>query len=75
MHTVISVRRNNMGFSRASKNLLNRVKNSIATNRAQGEEAARMMDKKYPGGWAQSPTNMAEYREMKKKVRGMWVGK
>lgn len=63
-----------MGTSRASKNLLlgglkDKVKGYLNENKRLDELAAAEMDKKYPGGWAQSPTNMTELNQIRKKYK------
>lgn len=38
-------------------------------NKRLNDEAAKVMDKKYPGGWSQSATNMAELQKHRKAVK------
>lgn len=57
-----------MGVSRASKNLLHRVSRRLKGNKQLQDLAAKRMDKKYPGGWSQTPTKMAEFKKMKKDI-------
>lgn len=57
-----------MGFSRASKNLLHGITSGLKENKRKNDLAASVMDKKHPDGWAQSATNMAEFKQVKKSL-------
>lgn len=41
----------------------------LETNKRLNDQAASIMDKKYPGGWAQSATNMTEFNQIKKGLK------
>lgn len=45
---------------------INKVKNYLKANDALNKEATRRMNAKYPGGWKDSPTNMTEWRQIRK---------
>lgn len=64
-----------MGLSSASRQMLRgmisipkKINRHLKRNKQLNVLAGRAMDKKYPAGWAQSPTNMAEMKQMKKKI-------
>lgn len=59
-----------MGISRASKNLLAGIKGKLDENEHLNRAAGEAMDKKYPGGWAQSATNMTEFKQIKRGIAG-----
>lgn len=57
-----------MGFSRASKDLLHKVTAPLRRRKALNDLTTDKMNKKYPGGWSQTPTTMLEFEQMRKKT-------
>lgn len=41
----------------------------LAENQRLNQAAASVMDKKYPGGWAQSASNMSELQSIRKTLK------
>lgn len=54
---------------KAGKKIGSAVKGYLQNNKRRNTEAGKAMDKKYPKGWAQSPTNMTEFNAIKKRIK------
>lgn len=51
------------------KHVGQKIKSSFGENKRLNKEASKMMDEKYPAGWAQSPTNMTELNLIVKSLK------
>lgn len=46
-----------------------KVMTALEKNERLNKQAAAIMDKKYPGGWSQSATNMTELNAIRRKLK------
>lgn len=50
-------------------NLFKGISGWLKKQKALNDRAAKEMDARYPGGWSQSPTNMNELMNIKKRLK------
>lgn len=53
----------------AGLKVYNKTMDYLDENKRLNDQAASIMDKKYPGGWAQSATNMTELNQIRKGLK------